>query len=123
MRFIFFVIMAGFLIASDLQVYAHAFLDHATPPVGSSVRTAPRGVTLWFTQNLEAAFSTIAVTDASGQRVDAGDARISGSTMRVSLRPLRPGSYRVQLARPLGRYAYDRRQFQLPRRRINQPPG
>jgi copper resistance protein C len=95
MRFIFFAIMAGFLIVSDLQVYAHAFLDHANPLVGSSVRSSPRDVTLWFTQNLESAFSTITVTDTSGQRVDAGAARISGSTMRVGLRPLRPGSYRV----------------------------
>ncbi len=32
---------------------AHAFLDHATPLVGSTVPTAPHEVTLTFTQNLE----------------------------------------------------------------------
>ena len=35
---------------------AHAFLDHASPLVGSTVPTAPHELTLWFTQNLEASF-------------------------------------------------------------------
>ncbi len=74
---------------------AHAFLDHASPLVGSTVRTAPRELSLWFTQNLEPAFSTVTVTDASGARVDRGKAQISGNTMRVGLKPLSPGSYRV----------------------------
>ncbi len=75
--------------------HAHAFLDHASPLVGSTVRTAPRELSLWFTQNLEPAFSTVMVTDASGARVDRGKAQISGNTMRVGLKPLSPGSYRV----------------------------
>jgi methionine-rich copper-binding protein CopC len=74
---------------------AHAFLDHAEPRVGNKVTTAPRQVTLWFTQNLEAAFSTITVTNAAGQRVDTGKARVSGSQMSVSLRPGGAGTYHV----------------------------
>jgi methionine-rich copper-binding protein CopC len=74
---------------------AHAFLDHASPLVGSRVATAPREVSLWFTQNLEPAFSSIQVTDSSGARVDQGKAQISGNTMRIGLRALKPGSYRV----------------------------
>ena len=34
---------------------AHAFLDHATPLVGSTVASAPHEVVLTFTQNLEPA--------------------------------------------------------------------
>jgi copper resistance protein C len=75
--------------------HAHAALDHATPLVGSTVATAPREVTLTFTQNLEPAFSTIQVTDSKGARVDEGKPQISGATMRVALKPLGPGSYRV----------------------------
>ncbi len=75
---------------------AHAFLDHANPLVGSTVRTAPREVSLWFTQNLEPAFSTVEVLDGNGARVDQGKAQISGNTMRVGLKPLAPGSYRVR---------------------------
>jgi copper resistance protein C len=77
------------------EAAAHAFLDHAEPRVGNSVATAPREVTLWFTQKLEPAFSTISVTDAAGQRVDAGRAHVSGDTMAISLRKIGAGTYRV----------------------------
>jgi methionine-rich copper-binding protein CopC len=52
-------------------------------------------VTLWFTEKLEPAFSSVTVTDAAGQRVDAGKARVSGSQMSVSLRAGGSGTYRV----------------------------
>jgi len=77
------------------EAVAHAFLDHAEPRVGNKVATAPREVTLWFTQKLEPAFSTITVTNAAGQRVDTGKTRVSGSQMSVSLRPGGTGTYHV----------------------------
>lgn len=76
--------------------YAHAFLDHAEPRVGSTVPTAPKEVVLSFTQNLEPAFSSVEVSDANGARVDQGKPRISASTMRVSVKSLPPGTYRVR---------------------------
>jgi methionine-rich copper-binding protein CopC len=77
------------------EARAHAFLDHAEPRVGNTVATAPREVTLWFTQKLEPAFSTITVTNAAGQRVDTGKTRVSGNQMSVSLRSGGAGTYRV----------------------------
>src|ERR1700681_3312523 len=77
------------------EASAHAFLDHAEPRVGNTVATAPRDVTLWFTQKLEPAFSTITVTNAAGERVDTGKTRVSGSQMSVSLRPGGAGTYHV----------------------------
>jgi methionine-rich copper-binding protein CopC len=77
------------------EAAAHAMLDRAEPRVGNTVATAPREVTLWFTQKLEAAFSTITVTDSAGQRIDTGKARISGNQMSVSLRSGGAGTYRV----------------------------
>jgi methionine-rich copper-binding protein CopC len=77
------------------EASAHAFLDHAEPRVGNTVATAPREVTLWFTQKLEPAFSSIAVTNAAGQRVDTGKTRVSGNQMSVSLRSGGAGTYRV----------------------------
>jgi methionine-rich copper-binding protein CopC len=74
---------------------AHAFLDDAEPRVGSTVRVAPREITLRFTQAIEPAFSSIIVTDAFGQRVDAGAPVISSNVMRVPLRPIAAGSYHV----------------------------
>ena len=74
---------------------AHAFLDHAEPRVGSTVQTAPRELSLSFTQNLEPAFSTVEVRNADGARVDQGKARISADVMHVGLKPLLPGTYKV----------------------------
>ena len=75
---------------------AHAFLDHAEPRVGNKVAAAPHEVTLWFTQKLEPAFSSIAVTDSAGKRVDTGKTRVDGSQMSVPLRPGGSGTYHVK---------------------------
>jgi methionine-rich copper-binding protein CopC len=77
------------------KAVAHALLDHAEPRVGNKVATPPREVTLWFTQKLEPAFSSVTVTNAAGQRVDTGKARVSGNQMSVSLRPGGTGTYHV----------------------------
>jgi copper resistance protein C len=90
-----FGILPVLLLLATGEATAHAVLDHAEPRVGNTVATAPREVTLWFTQKLEPAFSTITVTNAAGQRVDTGKTRVSGSQMSVSLRPGGPGTYRV----------------------------
>lgn len=82
-------------VSSKTAAHAHAFLDHASPLVGRTVAAAPREVSLWFTQSLEPAFSRVEVTDANGSRVDQGKAQVSGSTMRVGLKPLGAGTYRV----------------------------
>lgn len=77
------------------EAAAHAMLDHAEPRVGNKVATAPHEVTLWFTQKLEPAFSTITVTNSAGERVDTGKTRVSGSQMSVALRPRGGGTYHV----------------------------
>ena len=83
-------------VSASTAAYAHAFLDHAEPRVGSTVPTAPRELVLSYTQNLEPAFSSVEVTDANGARVDLGKPKISAGTMRVGLKQLAPGSYRVR---------------------------
>jgi copper resistance protein C len=81
--------------AAGSTAQAHAFLDHASPLVGSTVQSAPHEVVLTFTQNLEPAFSTVEVTDGSGGRVDQGKASVSGNTMRIGLKSISAGSYKV----------------------------
>src|SRR5260370_38472527 len=83
------------LLLATGEASAHSFLDRAEPRVGNKVATAPREVTLWFTQKLEPAFSAITVTNAAGQRVDTGKTRVSGSQMSISLRPGGTGTYHV----------------------------
>jgi methionine-rich copper-binding protein CopC len=93
----FLTIVPLLLVAlAPVAAQAHAFLDHASPLVGSTVPAAPHEVVLTFTQNLEPAFSTAQVTDSSGARVDQGKAAVSGNTMTVGLKSLGPGSYKVR---------------------------
>ena len=77
---------------------AHAFLDHASPAVGSTVHAPPSQVKLWFTQKLEPAFSAAQVSDSTGKRVDRADARVDDgdpTVLMVSVPQLAPGRYRV----------------------------
>src|SRR5258708_34585831 len=69
--------------------YAHAFLDHADPRVGNTVKGPPRTVALWFTQNLESAFSTIEVLDANGARMNAGNALVDANDLKLLRAPLK----------------------------------
>jgi copper resistance protein C len=90
--------LAGAVTLAAPTVQAHAFLDHASPAVGSTVPTAPETVTMWFTQELEPAFTTATVTDASGNTVDAGPAQVDPkdpTELRVALKKLSPGTYTV----------------------------
>jgi copper resistance protein C len=96
MRLPVLILSLALITFGNLVAHGHAMLDHASPMVGSTVSSAPREVALTFTQNLEAAFSSIQVTNANGARVDQGKAQISGNTMRVGLKSLSQGPYRVR---------------------------
>lgn len=93
-----FFLLAGFLV-NPAMVRAHAFLDHADPAVGSTVPTAPAVVHIWFTQELEPAFSWVQVTDKSGASVTDGSSAIDPNNkqeMGVKLKPLTAGTYTVK---------------------------
>lgn len=91
----------AFLASSVLAspgAFAHAFLDHAVPPVGSEVHGSPADLKVWFTQELEPAFSTVRVVDQNGTEVDKLDKAIDPgdpTLMKVSLPRLPPGKYKV----------------------------
>ena len=97
------VIVAALTLCAALFVCApmaraHAFLDHASPAVGSTVPGAPPDVTIWFTQDLEPAFSKLTVTNQAGQQVDLGNPQVppgQPDELQVRLRPLPPGTYTV----------------------------
>ena len=91
------VALSTFLLLTA-AVLAHAMLDHANPPVGSSLPSAPREVVLSFTQDLEPAFSQIEVRNASGSTVTSGNAQVDRADhrqIRVPLKTLPPGTYKV----------------------------
>jgi len=86
------------LMGSVTQTQAHAFLDHAEPRVGATVLAAPVEVKLWFSQEIEQAFSTVNVRDAKGARVNKASSRVDvadRTLLRVSLEALPPGAYTV----------------------------
>ena len=91
--------LAAITVALAPTAAAHAFLDHASPPVGGTVGKPPPEVTVWFSEPLEPAFSTLRVLDKDGKPVDRGDRKpASGDrkAMRVSVPPLAPGTYTVK---------------------------
>jgi methionine-rich copper-binding protein CopC len=91
-------LVAILFLALQTRTWAHAFLDHAEPKVGSTVTNSPAEIKIWFTQNLEPAFSTLEVQDAQGEEVDKKDSRLDDkdkSLFLVSLPPLPAGTYTV----------------------------
>lgn len=95
MRIVVFLLSLLVAVSAADVAFAHAHLDHASPAVGSTVTAAPPDVTIWFTQNLEPAFSSIDVTDAAAAPVVQGKPQISGNTMRIGLKAIGPGAYKV----------------------------
>lgn len=95
MRIVVFLLSLLVAVSAADVAFAHAHLDHASPAVGSTVTAAPPDVTIWFTQNLEPAFSSVDVTDAAAAPVAQGKAQISGNTMRIGLKAIGPGTYKV----------------------------
>jgi copper resistance protein C len=85
------------LLTGAPTAFAHAFLERAEPPVGSSVPTAPHVLLLHFTEGVEPRFSTIAVTDDKDTVIPCGaiQAASDGRALTVSLPALKPGTYAV----------------------------
>ncbi|MEZ2410369.1 copper homeostasis periplasmic binding protein CopC [Bosea sp. RCC_152_1] len=79
--------------------WAHAHLAAASPAVDSTVRGAPREVSITFTEKLEGKLSSIAVKDSAGRPVDAGNSALadaSGKKLAVGLRSdIGTGKYTV----------------------------
>jgi methionine-rich copper-binding protein CopC len=92
------VALAALLLGASAE-WGHAFLDRAEPRVGSTVKSPPSQVRVWFSQDLEPAFSTLEVVNERGDRVDQGPAKADAANpvlLEVPLKPLRPGTYRVK---------------------------
>src|SRR3954469_4525206 len=80
---------------SAMPSHAHSELERTEPKPGAMVRPPLTEVAIWFNQKLEPAFSAIAVRNAAGQRIDAGKTSVTGNVMRVPLKPVGAGTYRV----------------------------
>jgi copper resistance protein C len=86
------------LLTESARLEAHAFLQHSEPGVGSTVQASPTEIRIRFTENIEAAVSSIQVFDASGKEVDKRDLHLDRSDhalLHVSLPRLGAGIYKV----------------------------
>jgi len=55
---------------------AHAFLDHAVPPVGGTVSASPPEIRLYFSEAIEPRFSGIELTSIDGRPVKTGPSTV-----------------------------------------------
>jgi methionine-rich copper-binding protein CopC len=97
-RFFPHLIVFSLLITGLNRAQAHAFLDHAEPAVGAQISQSPAQVKIWFTEDVEPAFSVIQVADASGKPIDKKDTHLdpqNKAILLVSLPTLTPGTYKV----------------------------
>ncbi|OZI40485.1 hypothetical protein CEG14_01580 [Bordetella genomosp. 1] len=79
--------------------WAHAHLKQSTPAAGSAA-ASPAAISATFTEGLEPAFSTLAVTGADGRAVDLGKAAPAPGDDKTLVLPVRQalpaGAYTVQ---------------------------
>lgn len=92
------ILSIAVLLACLPSAWAHAFIDHAEPAVGSKLDSPPRVVKIWFTERLEPALSKIQVFDSRGSEVDKQDTKVDPANAQllfVSLPVIKTGKYRV----------------------------
>ncbi len=96
------LLAAGMIALFPLAVSAHAILLRSDPPANAILYTAPQQVRMWFSEDLNPAFTTAIVINPHNQRVDKHDAHVSASDskeMDVSLEPNLPPSVYIVIYR------------------------
>jgi len=96
MRPVHLLALAMLSIASP--AFAHAFLERASPPVGSEVAVSPPELSITFTEGVEPLFSTIELRNANGAAVSTGQPHVAPDNnrrMTIELPKLPPGTYTV----------------------------
>ncbi|MDN7587547.1 copper homeostasis periplasmic binding protein CopC [Burkholderia seminalis] len=86
----------GFVVIQ--AAHAHAIPKKQDPAADAALSAAPHAVTIDFSEALEPAFSSIAVTDSRGQSVADGKSAVDAGNrkrMHVALTGLTAGTYTV----------------------------
>jgi methionine-rich copper-binding protein CopC len=88
----------GVIAAGLSATAAHAFLDHAVPPVGATVAASPPEIRLFFSEAIEPRFSGIELTSIDGRPVKTGASTVDPRDQMQFVLPvpaLPPGRYKV----------------------------
>ncbi len=91
------LVLAGLWLA-PATAFAHAFLVRAVPGVGSTVKSAPSQLTLYYTEGVVPHFCRVSVTGPGGAAVAAGRPHTASghpTVLLVRLPHLAPGLYTV----------------------------
>jgi copper resistance protein C len=92
------LVLSAFVLLGVPSAFPHALVVRSNPAANASVQTAPREVSIFFSERIQAAQAAIVVEDANGLRVDDDDSRVdpNGRVVRVTLKPLSAGTYSVK---------------------------
>ena len=88
------LVAALVLVLLPAAVWAHAMLEQASPAAGSTMQGSPAEIRLKFTKEITDA-TTVTVTGPAG-RVDAGKPLFEPYVVRIRLKPMATGTYKVE---------------------------
>ncbi len=95
---VFVVVTFTVLFALAAPAFAHAVLEETTPTAAASLNTAPKSVTLTFSEHVDVRSDGIRVFDHNGNTISTGTPRHpngNGAVVQVSLPKLDKGLYTV----------------------------
>ena len=78
---------------------AHAIMVRSTPEKESSSNVIPERVDVWFDAGVGPKYTSLAVVNSKGERVDNGDGELEmmdKSHLSATLKPVTPGRYGVR---------------------------
>ena len=78
---------------------AHAIMVKSSPKKEESTNVIPTKVEVWFDDNVGPKYTSLAVVNSKGERVDNGDGALETfdkSHLTASLKPVTPGRYGVR---------------------------
>ncbi|MEP6625980.1 MAG: copper resistance protein CopC [Acidimicrobiia bacterium] len=96
--FVFVIVTFTVLFALAAPAFAHAVLEDSNPAVGASLNTAPKSVTLTFSEQVDVRSDGIRVFDSTGNTISTGTPRHpngNSDAVTVSLPTLDKGLYTV----------------------------
>ena len=93
------VLVFCILLVSPSTVLPHASLIKSVPARRAQIFKSPPQIQLWFSERLEARFSSLRVIDSSGNRVDLDNVAVDTNDPKrisVGVKPLVPGQYKIR---------------------------
>ena len=87
------------LLVSPSAVLPHASLIKSAPARRAQIFKSPPQIQLWFSERLEARFSSLKVIDSGGNRVDLDNVAVDSNDPKrisVGVKPLVAGQYKIR---------------------------